>query len=220
MNIIKGLIIKDFMNIKSYKSTMIYLVIIFLITSVINNQVSTILPIMIILIFGMIGINSFSYDSFSKSDKYILSFPVSKKDMVKARYIYILLMTFIGAIIGPVLAILVHFFKTKAFEGINEILMTTVGALLGMLVLQIVQVPIMYKFGAEKGRIIQMVSIILVMTTVSGITALLIKISPYTLDDFLVMLKDYGCLLLTIIIGTLYCVSYKVSCKIFLKKEI
>ncbi len=220
MNIVKGLIIKDLMNIKSYKTTMIYLVIIFLITNTINDEVSTVLPIMITLIFGMVGISSFSYDSFSKSDKYILSFPVSKKDIVKARYMYILIMTVIGAIIGSVIAILVQFFKTKALNGIGDISMSSVGALLGMLVLQIIQIPIMYKFGAEKGRIIQMISIVLVMTIISGVTALLIKTSPYTLEDFLVMLKRYGGAIAAIIVGVLYYISYRMSYKIYSKKEI
>lgn len=220
MNIIKGLIIKDFMNIKSYKSTMIYLIIIFLLFSVINNETSNFLPIMITLIFGMIGISSFSYDNFSKSDKYILSFPVSKKDVVKARYIYILFMTLIGAIIGPAIAILVQLLKNNTLDGVNEIIMTTMGAILGMLVLQIVQIPIMYKFGAEKGRIIQMISIVFVMVLISGITAFIIKISPYTLEDFIVMLENYGGIVITIIIGILYYISYNISCKIYAKKEI
>lgn len=220
MNIIKGLIIKDFMNIKSYKSTMIYLVIMFLVVSILNNEVSTFLPLMITLIFGMIGISSFSYDNFSKSDKYILSFPVSKKDMVKARYIYILLMTAVGAIIGPIIATLVQGLKTNNLEGIREIVMTTAGALLGMIVLQIVQIPIMYKFGAEKGRIIQMITIIVVMGIISVITAFLIKISPYTLDEVLLMLERYGFIIITIIVFILYYISYKISCKIYAKKEI
>ena len=220
MNIIKGLIIKDFMNIKSYKLTMIYLVVIFLISSVINDEVSNFLPIMVTLIFGMVGISSFSYDNFSKSDKYILSFPVSKKDMVRARYIYILIMTIIGAIIGPSIAILVQLFRNNTLDGVSETIITSLGAILGILVLQIVQVPILYKFGAEKGRIIQMISVVFIMTIISGITAFIMKISPYTLEDVKIMIQNYGGIIIAIIIGILYYISYNISYKIFSKKEI
>ena len=86
MNIIKGLIIKDFMNIKSYKTTMIFLIVIFVITSFANNETATFLPMMVTIIFGMIGVSSFSYDNVSKADKYILSF-ATIKEIVKERYI-------------------------------------------------------------------------------------------------------------------------------------
>ena len=219
MNIIKGLIIKDFMNIKSYKTTMIYLIAIFVITSIGNSEISTFLPIMITLIFGMIGISAFSYDSYSKADKYILSLPADKKDIVKARYIYVLTITIIGALVGLVVSIGISHIK-NGFAEMENILSSIFGALLGMVILQIIQLPIMYKFGAEKGRIIQMIAIVLIMGIISGITVLFIKASTYDLNSFIQMLRDYGFAMLAIILVLLYFISYKISCKIYSKKEI
>lgn len=219
MNILKGLILKDFMNIKSYKSTIIYLLIIFVVTSIANNEISTFMPIMITMIFGMIGLTAFSYDSYSKADKFILSLPAEKSDIVKARYLYVLIATIIGAIVGLIISIGMSYIK-NGFTEIENIVSSIVGAFLGMIILQIIQLPIMYKFGAEKGRIIQMITIVVIMGIISGISILFIKVSPYDLDSFLEMLKKYGFAIIAVVLGILYFMSYKVSCKIYSKKEV
>ena len=73
MNAIKGLILKDLMNLKSYKTTMLFILVLYVIVSLSNEEMMISVPIYIVIIFGMIAIGSFNYDSMSKSDKYILS---------------------------------------------------------------------------------------------------------------------------------------------------
>lgn len=218
MNIIKGLIIKDFMNIKSYKTTMIFLIVIFVITSFANNETATFLPMMVTIIFGMIGVSSFSYDNVSKADKYILSF-ATKKEIVKARYIYILLLSVIGAIIGIIASIILELFKVGNMLELGNILLTILTAILIMIVLQSIQIPIMYKFGAEKGRIVQMVSILTITTVISGSIVYLVKmLPPYSLDDVKVFMQ-YVYIIGIAVIALIYFISYKISYKIYLKKE-
>lgn len=218
MNIIKGLVIKDLMNIKSYKATMIYLIIIFAIISFTNNETANMFPMMITIIFGMIGISSFSYDNVSKADKYILSF-ATKKEIVKARYIYILLLSIIGAIIGVVLSIVLQLLKVGNILELEGILLTILTAVLTITVLQSVQIPIMYKFGAEKGRIVQMLFSVAIIAVASGAIVFFIKIlPPYSLDDIKIIMQ-YGYVIGIVIIAFLYFISYKISYKIYLKKE-
>lgn len=218
MNIIKGLVIKDLMNIKSYKATMIYLIIIFAIISFTNNETANMFPMMITIIFGMIGISSFSYDNVSKADKYILSF-ATKKEIVKARYIYILLLSIIGAIIGVVLSIVLQLLKVGNILELEGILLTILTAVLTITVLQSVQIPIMYKFGAEKGRIVQMLFSVAIIAVASGAIVFFIKIlPPYSLDDVKIIMQ-YGYVIGIAIIAFLYFISYKISYKIYLKKE-
>ena len=222
MNIIKGLIIKDLMNIKSYKSTMLILIGIFSITCFMDNDTSAILkttfPMVITIIFAMIGISSFSYDNISKADKYILSF-ATKKEIVKARYIYILLLSVIGAIIGIIASIILELFKVGNMLELGNILLTILTAILIMIVLQSIQIPIMYKFGAEKGRIIQILLVVSIVTVVSAVIVYLIKIlPPYSLDSVKVLMK-YGYVIGIVVISLLYFISYKISYKIYLKKE-
>lgn len=220
MNVLKGLIIKDLRNIKSYKSTILFFLVLSCITSFLQDNTISFISVFITICFGMMATASFSYDHLANADRYLLTLPVTRKDMVKARYLYIILMTVLGALIGSALSIIFQFVKTGDMGKILDYLSVSLGSVFGIMILQMFQVPILYKFGAEKGRLIQMVMIILVMFTVSGVTAFLIKISPFSLQNFENMLKQYGLALIGIVVIILYFVSYKISIRIFEKKEI
>lgn len=220
MNVLKGLIIKDLRNIKSYKSTILFFLVLSCITSFLQDNTISFISVFITICFGMMATASFSYDHLANADRYLLTLPLTRKDMVKARYLYIILMTVVGALIGSALSIIFQFVKTGNMGKILDYLSVSLGSVFGIMILQMFQVPILYKFGAEKGRLIQMVMIILVMFTVSGVTAFLIKISPFSLQNFENMLKQYGLALIGIVVIILYFVSYKISIRIFEKKEI
>ncbi len=219
MNVIKGLIVKDFQTIKSYKTTVLYMITIFIVCAFINNEVINFLPVFMPLCFGMLGISSFSYDNLAKADKYLLTFPINKKDIVKARYIYILLSTLLGTLLGFVLTLIAQEVKTSNIL-IGSTVASIIGSLSAIMFLQAFQIPIMYKFGAEKGRIIQMTMTVVLMVGISLIATALMKFSNISLDSFIVILKNYLIAILGIVVVILYILSFKISCKIYEKKEI
>ena len=106
MSKIKGLIIKDLLQLKSYKRTLIVFILVFVATSIAQEQTRNLLTIMITLGLGMVGIATFSYDEMAKADKYILTLPVTKKEVVLAKYILIVWSTIVGAILGVILNII------------------------------------------------------------------------------------------------------------------
>ena len=223
MNVIKGLVIKDFQTIKSYKGTALFMLVIFVGSSFLNNNITNFLPIFMPLYFGMLAISSFSYDNLAKADKYILTFPINKKDVVRARYIYILLVTLVGSLLGYILTILVQCIKLGNILDIGAIvnnLAVIIGSLLGIMFLQSFQIPIMYKFGAEKGRIIQMIMVVGLMLGISIITTVLMKIFGISLDTLIAILKNYLIVIIGAAVVLLYISSYITSCKIYEKKEI
>lgn len=223
MSTIKGLIIKDFQTIKSYKTTVLFMIILFAACAFLNDNFITFFPIFMPLCFEMLGISSFSYDNLAKTDKYVCTFPVSKKEIVKARYIYILLATIIGTLLGLILVFIANMIKTSSpldKEFLSNVLATIVGGFLGMIFLQTFQIPIMYKYGAEKGRIIQMIMIVVFMLGISLITTAIMNFLGITIDKFIVMLKDYLIAIIGIVIVMLYIFSFLISCKIYEKKEI
>ena len=219
MNVIKGLIVKDFQTIKSYKTTVLYMITIFIVCAFINNEVINFLSVFMPLCFGMLGISSFSYDNLAKADKYLLTFPINKKDIVKARYIYILLSTLLGTLLGFVLTLIAQEVKTSNIL-IGSTVASIIGSLSAIMFLQAFQIPIMYKFGAEKGRIIQMTMTVVLMVGISLIATALMKFSNISLDSFIVILKNYLIAILGIVVVILYILSFKISCKIYEKKEI
>ena len=220
MNVIKGLILKDLMNLKSYKTTMLFILVLYVIVSFTNEETMVSMPIYIVIIFGMIAIGSFNYDNISKSDKYILSFPVTRKQVVIARYLYVFLFTLVGFVFAIGLNMIFQIIKVGNLDGINDIVSVAVGSFFGMILLQIFQIPIMYKFGAEKGKIIQMLLIVVLMLGVSGITVGFMKLSNVSLEQMEMMLKKYGIMILGIVSTILYFISYQISFAIYSKKEV
>ncbi len=223
MNAIKGLIVKDFQTIKSYKSTVIYMIVIFVVFAFLNNDLMSSLAIFMPLCFEMLGISSFSYDNLAKADKYVLTFPLNKKDIVKARYIYILIVTLLGAFLGFVLTLITQGIKTSNIvdkDFLGNTLAIIFGSLTAMILLQSFQIPIMYKFGAEKGRIIQMIMIVALMIGISLIVTILMTVFNVSLDSFIIMLKDYLIAILSIFVIMIYILSFVISCKIYERKEI
>ncbi len=220
MNRIKGLIIKDFLNLKTYRVTALFILILFATVSFINDDILSFIPIFIPLCAGMIGISSFNYDNITKSDRYILTFPVSRKDMVKSRYLYIFFITVIGEVLAVLLSIILQSIKQQSLVNVIEVLSISLGTFCGIMILQIFEIPIMYKFGAEKGRIIQMFTIVAIAFLISGVAISFIKISSISLEEFLYIMQKYGLIILTLVDIFLYFLSYKVSVKIFSKKEV
>ena len=222
MHSIKGLIVKDYLTLKSYKSTILFMFIILIGGGILNDGITTFLPIFLPLFFEMLAISSFSYDNLAKSDKYLLTFPINKKQMVKARYIYILLFTLLGSLMGLIFSMLFQIISLKGvinLEVLENNLATVIGSFVGIMFLQSIQIPMMYKFGAEKGRIMQLIMIVAVMIGVSLITTFLLKVLQIPLDSFVVMLKNYLIAIIGIVVIMMYFFSYVISCKLYGKKE-
>lgn len=222
MNIIKGLIIKDLTQLKSYRKTLFVFIAIFLVFSAIQNNFGGLAIVMFTLGFGMFSIASFSYDEVAASDKYILSFPITRKEMVISKYVLVIISTILGAIIGTIVSILMTFVITNNLNiNLIETISTALGALFGISVIQSIQIPCIYKYGAEKGRmqlfIFVMIFGIFIAAVIYFLSSLNInlfeKILSYNLFNFVPLILP----ILTIIA---YLISYLVSYKIFTRKEL
>lgn len=220
MNIFKGLITKELVFLKSYKKNLILFVILAAMLCFLNDSITSFMPVYIPLILGMIATNSFVYDSQANSERYLLSFPLNKKDIIRTKYIYILSFTVLGSILGIVFAIILQSIKDISLLNIDDIVSTGAGALFGMMILQMFQIPILIKFGYEKGKFIQMIAIVLIMMVASILLVTPIKITSLSLNEVLDMLKQYGLYIIAIVTVLFYLLSYKISYNLYKKKEL
>ena len=220
MNIFKGLITKELVFLKSYKKNLILFVILAAMLCFLNDSITSFMPVYIPLILGMIATNSFVYDSQANSERYLLSFLLNKKDIIRTKYIYILSFTVLGSILGIVFAIILQSIKDISLLNIDDIVSTGAGALFGMMILQMFQIPILIKFGYEKGKFIQMIAIVLIMMVASILLVTPIIITSLSLNEVLDMLKQYGLYIIAIVTVLFYLLSYKISYNLYKKKEL
>ncbi len=220
MNIFKGLIIKELQFVKLYKKNLIFFLLLFSFLCFANDSIDLSFPVLIPLVFGMIATNSFVYDGQANSERYLLSLPLTKKDIIRSKYLYIFLFTMIGSILGILLAIILQSIKDSSALVIDNIISAGIGALFGLMLLQSFQVPILIKFGYEKGKFIQMIAIVLIMMIGSLISVSIMKITTYSLDEVFNMLKQYGFYIIAVVMLVIYLISYNVSYTLYKKKEI
>ena len=169
MNILKGLIIKDLLQLKSYKKTLIMFIMIFLITSLTQENVEDVsmLIIMLTLGFGMFSIATFNYDEQAKADRYILTLPLTKKDIVLSKYILVICSTIVGAILGMIASFVIIFAMSKEMVNIKDMISLGLGGILGIGIVEAIQIPCIYKWGAERGRI-QLLIVVAIITLLVG----------------------------------------------------
>lgn len=221
-NSFKGLLCKDMLMLKSYRKTLLIFLLVFFATSMLQKSFGSFLPVMMILGLGMGALATFSYDEIAKSDKFLLTLPITKKDIVLSKYILVILFTFAGAIVGILLSLFVTPLIFKEAISLSELVGSVIGAWFAISLLESIQIPSIYKWGAEKGRMQIFIIFAGVAIVLGGIFFVLQKMGI----DFSLLtqiLKDYssymvvGLLLLSFI---LYYISYRVSYRIFLKKEV
>ena len=222
---IKGLLKKDLYNLSTYKASLI-IVILFCGIAIIGTEAVTFGPMIICSIIGMISLSTFSYDEISKSNRYILTLPTSRKEIVKEKFILAIGSTTLGGILGLLLTIIVinvmNYLRPENIINIDyeSLIITTIGGMWGTALIQSIQIPSIYKWGAEKGRIQMFILLFVLIVIVFGIAFLLMKanfnINVEMIESFM---NKYGLILLAFLMIIMYYISYKISYKIYKNKE-
>ena len=207
-----GLLLKDILNLKSYVTTLVVCIVGYGIIFLTEN---TGVSAFAIMMFAMVVITTIAYDKQAKWNKYALTMPLTRKDIILSKYIFFVASTIIGAIIGFVLSVIPSILSEKNLE-----LLTVFGIIsvaLGMAFLfGSISLPVIFKIGVEKARIIIICCTVLPV----GILLLLGK-----LVDFETMVRPsdgflLGVFILVAIVGALLLIpSYMISLRIFTKKD-
>lgn len=222
---IKALIKKDLYNLSSYKVSLI-IIVLFCGIAIIGTNSINYAPIIICTIVGMISLSTFSYDEIAKSNKYILTLPTNRKEIIKSKFILAIGGTVLGGILGFLLTILVanvmNYIRPDNLINIDcgSLIASTIGGMWGIALIQAIQIPSIYKWGPEKGRIQMFVLIFILVAVVAGIGFLLMK-SRINVDMEMIesFMNRFGLILLAVLMFVMYYVSYKISYKIYRNKE-
>lgn len=207
-----GFMKKDLAMIKSNFKLIGILLAVYVIMGILGEMdISFILPFMSV----MVMISSFSYDNYNKWDAYSVSLPNGRKNSVKSKYLTTILMVLITAVITTLLSFIISYINTKTIN-YEQILISMFGTIFGTLLVFTFMYPIIYKFGVEKARI-GIFIIVFGLVIIGGFVAQNIDLSFMT--KALSFLEDYIVIILFIIMIVMVYISYKISAKIFSKKE-
>ena len=169
----------------------------------------------------MILITTFSYDEFNKWECYCNSLPLSRKEIVKAKYLLFNATSLIVLVLGILASIIVpNFIENTTFESIYA---SIIGVAFGICLVISLLIPFYYKFGSQKGRIMLFLTITILALIIGIITSLDI-FNNVELMNIINSLNNLSLgmftLLLIIVTVIIMTISYYISVRIYNNKEL
>ena len=204
-----GMIKKDLLMLKNnMKSTLIAIAIYIFYSIMFEIDMSFFLPFLGL----MLCMSTISYDEFNNWHAYVSTLPQGKINVIKSKYIITIGITTILTIVGVMISMIMGN-MTNNYEEYISIIM---GELLAIIFVISVLYPILFKYGAEKGRL----AMIVVGLTLFGIFTLLTKVIKIKIPKEVITLLDSYLPIISIIVAIILIgCSYLISKKIYLKKE-
>lgn len=141
----KGLLLKDWYALRGQAGRLFFLIALYIVIGEFSAGIGSIG----ILLCAMLPTSCLAYDERAKWDRYALSMPLSVKDLVVSKYLLGYLM--LGA--GAALKLLVIVLPIGNGSDFVSFVLTIAAALLYLAL----QLPILFKFGTESGRIWMMI---------------------------------------------------------------
>lgn len=210
----KGLILKDLINIKSSLKSMILFILMFaFIFSMGDGNNSGFMGFIIVLCTTMI-ISTFVYDDTNKWDGYALTMPITRNEIVLSKYLTMLIFGLTGAFFSLVISILIGIFKNNLI--LNEVLLVTVLLLSVSLCFGSLILPLVYKFGTEKARLFMILCFLVPTAILLGIKSILDNFNSALSVEVILNTIVYSLPFIAIL---LFVGSYFISSKIYSKKD-
>ena len=206
-----GLIKKDLLMIKSNLKLVFVMLFVFFIMALQGDfDISYIPPFIIVMLF----MSTFSYDEYNHWDAYAITLPNGRKNVVKSKYITTIVLALIAIIITIILNILVGIINNDL--DFDKFIAIIVGCSAGIVCIQSIMYPLIFKYGIEKGRI----GLFALTFVIVGIISLLSRIINIEIPNNIVIFLDkYWFIIIPIVLIIILLISYKISEKIYLKKE-
>ncbi|MBR2047955.1 MAG: ABC-2 transporter permease [Oscillospiraceae bacterium] len=207
----KGLILKDLYQCVRYYKSYLVLVVVFLFSSV--NSDSLFFTFYPVMIAGMIPPSLLAYDERSKWDLYTTTLPVTRAQVVSAKYLLGLMVQaafLLISLLFHTVTLLVKGNFSLDYLGMMISLLTVLSALSSSATL-----PFMFKLGAEKGR---MAYYVMIGLTVGGIAAATAVLQPDLQSD--IQLGSVPAILMVLFAGGVYFLSWRLSIRFYEKREL
>lgn len=213
----KSLILKDIYNIlPHYKTTA--LIMVFLAFIFIPFQGPEGYIVVCGVLSSMLIISTFSLDDFTAWPKYAMVMPVSRKELVRGKFIVLLIMSVAGSAFGFIFGTIGGLVTKKldlGGEALLTLLCVTLAAVVCSLIMGSMTIALVFKFGPERGRILFLFSFLVPAAICLAIVRLM-ELSGIAMTDGVVINMILGSPIAAVIWGF---VMYKISFGIFSRQE-
>ncbi|MGM1049297.1 MAG: ABC-2 transporter permease [Bacillota bacterium] len=208
----KSLVLKDLFNIGHNAKSMFLMLLVFAFVLVPLAGLESYIIASGILCSMMI-VTTFVFDDNSKWTKYAMIMPFSKKELVASKFIVLLIFSAIGVVVGLILGtiggVITHKIAFNA-ESITTLLFMTLAGLVIAEIFGSMSIPLVFKFGAERGRMLLLVSFLVPAAICFGIYQVLVVLGVSLTDQLIFILICCSPLIALIWNYVMYRISYNI----------
>ena len=209
----KGLILKDFYTTLSYGRTILFYLVIFGGFSIFTGN-SSYASIMSVVLVMSITLSCFTYDEFYHWERYAAASPLSRRQIVAARYLFFLLLAAASVAVSLALMCLTRVFHPQFL--IADAVAALLSAVFADITLFALVIPVIYKVGSQKARNFMILVFGLVFLLIIGLAYSPIPVFEHLGRIPLPILVPAGVLACTALIF----LSFLASAAVFQKKEL
>lgn len=210
----KGLLLNDFYTIMKYLKPYFLIVFVFSAVSVFSNDSLFFCSFPMIITSVVLPISLISYDERSKWNIFCDTLPVSRKNFVSSKYIISIIACVFAAsimIVGQLIRPLI----TNSTENMVNNILTLMLFMPSGLIMSSVIMPLIYKFGVEKARIIYYTFLVVSMAVIGSVSAIMnMKLYEIKIDVPAIVVALSGASIV------LFALSWLLSVKIYQKREL
>jgi len=142
-----GLMMKDLFNLRPMAKTLILMFFIFGIIFIPMGNVMTVYFLLMIFA-ALLPMTSLTMDDLAKWDRYALTMPVTRKDIVTSKYLLMIIFFCVSIVISGIIAGFSYYLMPQNATPLWFIILVgSLGLFYGALLF-----PLLYKFGSEKAR--------------------------------------------------------------------
>lgn len=199
-----GLILKDLYGLKQQLKIYIIIAVVWLLIAVTTRDMSFFSGLVMMFTF-LVPITSLAYDEKSRFDAYALTMPVKRSDIVLSKYL-------LSLICGAVCALAGFFVNVICMNDIFETTVVTLILLCVGIFFSSIVLPLLFRFGVEKGRTIMMAVLLLPVI----LTLLFSKFDVAIPENEFI---KFSLLFVPVLTAVVFFVSFQISKKIYEKKE-
>jgi hypothetical protein len=214
-----GLILKDFINLKKNVKIFAVLAVLYGFMSFVSTDASF-FSSMFTMLIAILTLSVYSYDELAKWDLYALTMPVSREDIVRGKYIIMLLLTALGAVIGSLSMIII-----RLIQGDGQLMSGIQSPWLGaaiVLLFYSIALPVITKLGVEKARFIFFAIYAIPFAIIYFVGNAIEKgdvVIPKEVISLFMRFVDNGAILIPLLLIFALFVSYTIAVGIYRKKE-
>lgn len=214
----KGLVLKDFLVLIKQRRIQLIAIGCFLVMTVLFKEMNPFL-LYIPMIFSTMVTNTIHMDEQSRFQKYAETMPVNKKQIVAAKYLFILLLAVLGTVLCSIFGSII--LATNDLLTWKNLLLLAVGSMMLVTVLSSLSVPLCLWLGTTLGNFLYLI----LMGTLAGIvavtvTGLEISFSGVAQQSIEILFNPVPWMLLGILCaGLLMYLSYRIAFRLYQRKE-